>query len=83
MTGPYPPPAAAPANDRTNLWGWLGIVIGLLCCGILGIIFGVLSLQEARKHGKPQTLGWIAIAVSALNIIAGGVLRATGNFPGQ
>jgi hypothetical protein len=28
-------------------------------------------------------LGWIAIAVSALNIIAGGVLRATGNFPGQ
>jgi len=75
-----PPPAATPANDRTELWGWLGIVIGLLCCGILGIVFGVLSIQDAKKFGKSQVLGWIAIAAGALNIILNGIFAATGVF---
>jgi hypothetical protein len=70
-----------PARDRTELWGWLGIVIGLLCCGVLGIVFGVLSLQEAKKHGKSPLLGWLAIAAGALNLILGGIFSVTGNFP--
>jgi putative Ca2+/H+ antiporter (TMEM165/GDT1 family) len=69
VTTPYPPPAAQPANDRTTLWGVLGIVLGLLCCPILGVVFGVLALQEAKKVGKPPTLAYIAFAASAVSLI--------------
>jgi CDP-diglyceride synthetase len=72
------PPAAAPAgNDKTTLWGVLGIVVGLLCCGLLGIVFGVLSMNEAKKAGKPKTLGIIAIVLSVLNIIGSIIYSVT------
>ena len=74
MTAPYPPPAA-PASDRTQLFGILGIVIGLLCCPIGGIILGVLSMNEAKKVGKPNTLGIVAIVASVLGIVIGLVLN--------
>jgi hypothetical protein len=69
LTAPYPPPAATPAgNDKTTLWGVLGIVIGLLCCPIIGVVFGILSINEAKKAGKPNTLGIIAIVASVVGI---------------
>lgn len=78
MTAPYPPPAAAPAgNDKTTLWGVLGIVIGLLCCPILGVVFGILSINEAKKVGKPNTLGVVAIVASVLGIVLGLILNFT------
>jgi uncharacterized membrane protein len=65
LTAPMPPAGAAPAsNDKTTLWGVLGIVIGFLCCPILGIVFGILSMNEAKKVGKPNTLGIVAIVAS-------------------
>lgn len=70
LTAPMPP-AAAPANDRTTLWGVLGIVLGLICCWPLGVLFGVLSLLESRKYGKPNTLAIAAFAASAVNFIFG------------
>lgn len=82
MNAPYPPAAAA-GNDRTTLWGVLGIVVGLVCCGILGIVFGYLSIRDAKRFGKSPVLGWVAIALSIVNIIASGVLNATGNYPGM
>ncbi|MEV1288509.1 hypothetical protein [Micromonospora sp. NPDC049679] len=82
MSAPYPPPAAAPGNDRTTLWGVLGIVVGLLC-GILGIVFGYLSIRDARRCGRSPVLGWVAIAVSVVNVVASAVLRATGRYPGM
>jgi amino acid transporter len=64
------PPAATPAgNDKTTLWGVLGIVIGLLCCPIVGVVFGVLSINEAKKAGKPNTLGIVAIVASVVGIV--------------
>ncbi len=67
-----PPPAAAPAaNDRTTLFGVLGIVIGLICCAPAGIVLGVLSIQQAKQNAKPPTLGYVAIAASILQIILG------------
>lgn len=77
MTTPYPPPAATPANDKTTLFGVLGIVLGFICCGIIGIVFGFLALQEAKKAGKAPTLAYIAFAVSALNIIGNVAYLAT------
>jgi hypothetical protein len=77
MTAPYPGPAATPANDKTTLWGVLGIIIGLLCCWPLGVVFGVLSLQESKKAGKPPTLAYLAFAASLLNIIGAVVYWTT------
>jgi hypothetical protein len=74
VNAPYPPPAATPAgNDKTTLWGVLGIVIGLLCCWPLGIVFGVLSINEAKKAGKPNTLGIAAIVAAAINLIGSSI----------
>ncbi|MDQ7903263.1 hypothetical protein RB614_01850 [Phytohabitans sp. ZYX-F-186] len=69
MSAPYPPPAAAPSNDRTTLWGVLGIVIGLICCWPLGLLFAFLSFRDARRFGKQPTLAYIAFAACAIGII--------------
>ncbi|MEH0973035.1 DUF4190 domain-containing protein [Micromonospora sp. CPCC 205546] len=84
MNTPYPPPPPPPSaagRDRTVLWGVLGIVVGLLCCGILGIVFGYLSIRDAKRSGQSPVLGYLAIAFGVLNIIGNGVLWAGGNYP--
>jgi hypothetical protein len=72
-----------PANDKTTLWGVLGIVFAI-CCPILGIIFAVLSMMEAKKVGKPPTLAYVGFALAALVIVVNIILTATGtvNFGG-
>lgn len=84
MNAPYPPPPpppAAPGNDRTTLWGVLGIVLGLICCGILGIVFGWLSIRDARRYGNSPVLGYVAIVLGVVNIVGSLLLRATGYYP--
>ncbi|MDG4763797.1 hypothetical protein O7632_06695 [Solwaraspora sp. WMMD406] len=81
MTAQYPPPAASAGSDRSTLWGVLGIVVGLLCCGILGVVFGFLSIRDARRFGKSPVLGWVAVVLSVVNIVAGASLYASGNYP--
>jgi hypothetical protein len=75
----YPPPPAAAANDKTTLWGVLGI-IGMFCCWPAGIVFAILSLLEARKYGKQPTLAYVAFGLAALAIIVNIILFATGTF---
>jgi hypothetical protein len=77
LTTPIPPAAAPAGNDKTTLWGVLGIVVGFLCCPIVGFVFGVLSINEAKKAGKPKTLGIVAIVLSALSLI--GIIIAMAN----
>lgn len=82
MSAPYaPPPSSAAGRDRTTLWGVLGIVLGLICCGLLGIIFGYLSIRDAKRYGQSPVLGYLAIAFGVLNIVGSAILRATGNYP--
>ncbi|WP_435823241.1 DUF4190 domain-containing protein [Catellatospora citrea] len=72
---PGPPPYGTPSGmpgkggDRVTLYGVLGIVLGLCCCGLIGLILGWLSVQEAKKVGKKPTLGYIAMAVGVIGII--------------
>jgi hypothetical protein len=73
-----PPPAAPASNDKTTLWGVLGIVFAF-CCAPLGILFGVLSLLEARKSGKKPTLAYVAFGLAAVLIVVNIILAATGN----
>jgi hypothetical protein len=62
---------AQPAGkDYTTTFGVIGIITAI-CCGIIGLIFGILSIMQARKWGKSPVLGWIAIVISVLNIIGG------------
>jgi hypothetical protein len=81
VTPPYPPPAAAPANDRSTLWGILGIVF-TFCCWPLGVVFAILSLLDARKAGKQPTLAYVAFGILALGLVVDIILFATGNMPG-
>jgi hypothetical protein len=74
------PPAAA-GNDKVTLWGVLGIVFAL-CCPLLGIVFSVLCLNEAKKVGKPNTLAIVGFVIAGLNIVLNGVLAATGAYSG-
>jgi hypothetical protein len=55
-------------RDNTTLFGWIGI-IGGVCCGILGLIFGTLSIMQARKWGRSPVLGWIAIAIAVIGFV--------------
>lgn len=83
MNAPYPPPppSSAAGRDRTTLWGVLGIVLGLICCGILGIVFGYLSIRDAKRYGQSPVLGYLAIAFGVINIIGTAIWRASGTYP--
>lgn len=74
-------PAAQPAaNDKTTLFGVLGIVFSVICCPIIGIIFSVLSMNEAKKYGKQPTLAYVGFALAALFIVLNIVLAVSGNL---
>ncbi len=78
----YGPPATPPGKDRTTLYGWLGIVLGLCCLGLLGIVFGALSLQQARRYGNSRVLGIIALVIGILRLVGdvvGLVIRVSHN----
>ena len=70
-------PPAAPGNDKVTLWGVLGIVFAF-CCWPLGIVFGVLSMLEARKVGKQPTLAYVTFGIIVLIVIVNIILAATG-----
>jgi len=62
---------AGPAGkDNTQLFGIIGIITAI-CCGPIGLIFGILSIMQARKWGKSPVLGVIAVVIAVLNIIGG------------
>lgn len=67
------------ADDKTTLWGVLGIVFGF-CCWPLGIVFAVLSMLEAKKVGKQPTLAYIGFGVAGLIAILSIINFATGAF---
>ena len=74
MTAP-----AAASNDKTTLWGVLGIV-GAFCCWPLGLVFGILCLMEAKKVGKPPTLAYVTFGILALGLVLNIVFFATGTL---
>jgi len=72
-------PAVPAKQDRSQLYGILGIVIGFICCPIVGVVLGILSIRDARAVGKSPALGIAAIVVSAVAAIGGGIYYATRN----
>jgi hypothetical protein len=81
MTNPYGQPAAPAANDRTQLWGILALVFAILpCCPIIGLIFAILQIVEAKKWNKKPTMGYIAIGFFVFWVLLNIILAATGNL---
>ncbi len=94
MTEPLPPPmqppepvgpiqpASVPKQGNAQLFGWIGIVTAVLCCPLLGILFGYLSMQDARKFGQDETLGkvalWLGIGILALSVVSGIIFACLG-----
>lgn len=76
--------AAPPAKNNTQLYGILGIVFAVVCCPLLGILFGWLSMNEAKKTGSDDTLGkvgfWLGIAFTAIAVVSGIIALCAGAF---
>ncbi|MEU3453261.1 DUF4190 domain-containing protein [Micromonospora sp. NPDC006766] len=79
MNAPYPPPPPA-GRDRSFFWGIVGIILGLFCCGVLGIVFGYLSIRDARRFHRSQLVGWLAIAFGVINLVGSAIARARGTY---
>ena len=85
MGGPYnaPPPPQMPVTptrkDRSTLYGVLGIIIGFFCCPIVGVVLGILAIRDARAAGKSSVLGIVAIVLSVVAAIGGGIYIASWN----
>jgi hypothetical protein len=77
MTAPGAPAAAG--NDKTTLFGVLGIILGL-CCWPAGLIFAILSLNQSKRYGNQPTLAYVGFAVVALNLILSAVGASLGWF---
>ena len=92
-----PPGAASPellskANSAFNL-AIAGCVVGFCCCGIAGLIMGIMAMNNAgtvlnmapvgsEANGKAstaKTLGIVAIVLSLLNMVIGGASVAMRN----
>jgi hypothetical protein len=65
------PGAPAPAgNDKTTLFGVLGIILALpFCCWPVGLVFAFLSLNQAKRYGSQPTLAYVAFAIAAVSIL--------------
>ena len=76
--------AAPPAKNNTQLFGILGIVFAVVCCPLLGVLFGWLSMNEAKKTGSDDTLGkvgfWLGIAFTAIAVVSVIIAGCAGAF---
>jgi hypothetical protein len=79
MAAPGAPAAAG--NDKTTLFGVLGIILGL-CCWPAGLVFAILSMNQAKRYGKQPTLAYVAFAIIALSLILNIVGLSQGWFTG-
>lgn len=65
-----------PSNDKTTLWGVLGIVFAF-CCWPIGTVFSILCLNEAKKVAKQPTLAYVGFGLQALFLVIGIIYAAT------
>ncbi len=72
--------AAAPAKDRTVLWGLLA-VLGAFCCPPVGIVFGVLCLQDTKKHNKSPFFAYVVLGIVAAGLLVHVILFAADAYP--
>lgn len=83
---PYGGTPASPASNK-GTWALVCGILGLLCCGLLGIpaiILGRQAQAEGQRGGMAKAgeiLGYVAIALMVLGLVlfAAGVISVGGN----
>jgi hypothetical protein len=98
-TPPPPPPGygpgpggygAPPGNNSKAIWSLVLGILGILCCGILGIpalILGKQAQNEIDRSGGTQTgrglatAGFVLGILACIGLVVVGVLVATGHSP--
>jgi TRAP-type C4-dicarboxylate transport system permease small subunit len=82
--GPY---GAAPVgNNKKAIWSLVTGIVGLLCCGILGIVAIVLA-QQAKKEiattgqqgGGMATAGLVLGVIAVIFMVVNLILALSGN----
>jgi hypothetical protein len=72
---PYGMQQQPPRSSSKGTWALVCGILGIVCCGPLGIV-AVIVGRQAQREGQPggtakagEILGWIAIALMVLGII--------------
>jgi hypothetical protein len=67
--------APAPSNNNKSVWALVCGILGILCCGLLGIP-AIIMGRQAQAQGGPngrakagEVLGYIAIALLVVGIV--------------
>ncbi|WP_027341713.1 hypothetical protein [Hamadaea tsunoensis] len=86
--GAYAPPTPVQSGkDNTVLFGILSIIFAVVCCPLIGVLFGWLAINEGKKTGSDALLGkigfWLGIAFTALALIGGLVAICAGAMSGS
>ena len=82
-----PMPGAVPGTNKKAIWSLVTGIIGLLCCGLLGIASIILG-QQAKKEiaasgesgGGMATAGVVLGVIALVWMVISIILSATGNF---
>jgi Domain of unknown function (DUF4190) len=82
-----PMPGAVPGTNRKAIWSLVTGILGLLCCGLLGIAAIVLG-QGAKREiaasgeggGGMATAGVVLGIIGLVWMVISIILAATGNF---
>jgi len=81
-----PMPGAVPGTNKKAIWSLVTGIVGLLCCGLLGIAAIILG-QQAKKEiatsgeggGGMATAGFVLGIVAIVFMVIQIILAATGN----
>ena len=49
-------------KDDTTLFGILALIFSLI--PIVGVVFAIASIRQAKKHHREPIIGWVAILIS-------------------
>jgi hypothetical protein len=82
-----PMPGAVPGTNRKAIWSLVTGILGLLCCGLLGIASIILGQQAKREiatsgegGGGMATAGVVLGVIALVWMVISIILSATGNF---
>jgi hypothetical protein len=82
-----PMPGAVPGTNKKAIWSLVTGILGLLCCGLLGIASIILGqgakreIETSGQGGRGMATAGVVLGVIALVwMVISIILAATGNF---